>query len=59
MTLTVLQFWSIYVGCSSQYKDAVQYAIEQIDLVQNMVRRYPNDFELVDSGGGDVRRTTL
>ena len=46
------QFWSVYVGCSSQYLDAVQYALEQIDIVKNMVRQYPDVFQLARSARG-------
>ena len=31
------QFWSAYVDCSAQYKDAVQMFIEQIDVIHRLV----------------------
>merc|ERR1712131_331540 len=41
------QFWSIYWDCEANYKDGIQWAMEQIDLVKRMINQYPNDFELV------------
>merc|ERR550519_2036319 len=37
------QFWSAYMGCESQDKDAVQLFLEQVDLVKQLVSFYPND----------------
>lgn len=37
------QFWSAFVGCSSQFKDAVQLFLEQIDVIRQFVARYPDD----------------
>ena len=53
------QFWSVYVGCSSQYLDAVQYALEQIDLVKNMVRQYPDTFNFARSTRGMITARNL
>ena len=30
------QFWSIYVGCSSQYADAIRQTVEQADIVKRL-----------------------
>lgn len=46
------QFWSAYVGCKSQFKDAVQLFIEQIDLIKQIVDRYPDDLMWADSADG-------
>lgn len=40
------QFWSVYVPASLEGADAVQATIEQIDVVHQMIRRYPETFEL-------------
>jgi membrane dipeptidase len=41
------QFWSVYVPVSYGYQGtALGSTIEQIELVKNMVSRYPNDFAL-------------
>jgi len=37
------QFWSAYMGCESQDKDAVQLFLEQVDVVKQLVSYYPND----------------
>ena len=39
------QFWSVYVPGTLQGQDAVTATLEQIDLVQEMLRRYPDVFE--------------
>jgi len=39
------QFWSAFVGCKSQYRDAVQIFLEQIDVIRQFVARYPEDLK--------------
>ncbi|CAD5123231.1 DgyrCDS11592 [Dimorphilus gyrociliatus] len=43
------QFWSAFVSCTSQYKDALRLTIEQIDVVHRMTEKYPNHFKMVTS----------
>uniref|UniRef100_A0A8C5DNQ0 Dipeptidase n=1 Tax=Gouania willdenowi TaxID=441366 RepID=A0A8C5DNQ0_GOUWI len=43
------QFWSAYVPCDTQYKDAVRQTLEQIDVVHRMCKNYPEDFEFATS----------
>ena len=31
------QFWSAYIGCKSQFADAVQLFLEQVDLIRQIV----------------------
>lgn len=38
------QFWSAYVPCDTQYKDAVRQTYEQIDVVHRMCQKYPETF---------------
>ena len=40
------QFWSVYVPVELQGQAAVTATLEQIDIVHQMVRRYPETFEL-------------
>jgi membrane dipeptidase len=40
------QFWSVYIPATITGPDAVKAVLEQIDVVHQMVERYPNDFEL-------------
>uniref|UniRef100_H3A828 Dipeptidase n=1 Tax=Latimeria chalumnae TaxID=7897 RepID=H3A828_LATCH len=42
------QFWSVYVMCSAQDKDAVRLTLEQIDLIKRMCTQY-EEFDLVTS----------
>jgi len=42
------QFWSIYWSCKSNYKDGVQWAMEQIDLTKRFIAQYP-EMEFVRS----------
>ena len=34
------QFWSAFVGCKSQFADAVQLFLEQIDVIKQFVARW-------------------
>ncbi|KAM7101044.1 dipeptidase 1 isoform 2-T3 [Ciconia maguari] len=46
------QFWSAYVPCDTQNKDAVRRTLEQIDVVHRMCELYPETFVcVVDSAG--------
>ncbi|KAI6077708.1 Dipeptidase 1 [Aix galericulata] len=46
------QFWSVYVPCETQNKDAVKRTLEQIDVVHRMCELYPETFAcVVDSAG--------
>ena len=49
------QFWSVYVPVELQGQAAVTATLEQIDIVQQMVRKYPETFELA-LGADDVER---
>ncbi|XP_063218220.1 dipeptidase 1-like [Bacillus rossius redtenbacheri] len=46
------QFWVAYVSCSSQYKDAVEQTLEQIDVIKRLVKAYPDDLQYADSVQG-------
>merc|ERR1711892_1539216 len=37
------QFWSAYVSCDSQFKNAIQLFLEQIDIIRQLVAKYPDD----------------
>nr|XP_014428040.1 dipeptidase 2 isoform X2 [Pelodiscus sinensis] len=45
------QFWSVYVLCNAQNKDAVRLTLEQIDVVKRMCQRY-QEFEFVTTSQG-------
>jgi membrane dipeptidase len=50
------QFWSAYVPSSTGKKGtAVKTTLEQIDVIHEMVRRYPDTFEMA-SGTSDITR---
>jgi membrane dipeptidase len=51
------QFWSVYVPGTLQGQDAVTATLEQIDSVQEMLRRYPDTFEAARTAA-DVERVT-
>ncbi len=40
------QFWSVYTPATMQGQTAVRTAMEQIDIVHRMVRKWPDTFEL-------------
>lgn len=41
------QFWVAYVGCTRNYKDAVERTLEQIDVIKRLIKKYPNDMKYV------------
>lgn len=43
------QFWVAFVGCNSQFKDAVEETIEQIDVIKRLIRAYPDDLQYATS----------
>ncbi|XP_008308244.2 dipeptidase 1 [Cynoglossus semilaevis] len=43
------QFWSAYVPCDTQFKDAVRQTLEQIDVVHRMCQKYPDTFMFATS----------
>ncbi|XP_053305547.1 dipeptidase 2-like isoform X2 [Spea bombifrons] len=45
------QFWSAYVLCNAQDKDAVRLTLEQIDVIKRMCKEY-EELELVTSSSG-------
>jgi len=49
------QFWSVYVDPELQGQAAVTATLEQIDIVHQMMRRYPDTFELA-TNADDVER---
>jgi membrane dipeptidase len=49
------QFWSVYVSANQPEQDQVIETLEQIDLVRQIVARYPETFELATTAA-DVRR---
>ena len=40
------QFWSVYVSASLKTEELVRATMEQIDVVYNMIDRYPETFQL-------------
>ena len=50
------QFWSAYAPAETRaQKRAAQYVLEQIKLIHQMVKRYPDTFEMVDTADDIVR----
>lgn len=43
------QFWSAYVPCAAQHRDAVQLTLEQIDVIKRLVRLHPSHLALATS----------
>ena len=44
------QFWSVYVSCKTNFKDAVDWGLQQLDITREYVDMYP-EFELVNDKG--------
>jgi membrane dipeptidase len=49
------QFWSVYIDASIHGDEAIRQTIEQIDIVDRMVKAYPNDLELATTADDIVR----
>ncbi|KAL7012687.1 hypothetical protein ACKWTF_014986 [Chironomus riparius] len=43
------QFWVAFVDCDSNYCDAVERTIDQIDVIKRLINRYPQDLAYVTS----------
>ncbi|XP_071423397.1 dipeptidase 1 isoform X2 [Pithys albifrons albifrons] len=46
------QFWSVYVPCETQNKDAVKRTLEQVDVVQRLCHLYADTFACVTDTAG-------
>ncbi|XP_063601038.1 dipeptidase 1-like isoform X2 [Penaeus indicus] len=46
------QFWSAWVPCDSQYKDAVTQTFEQIDVLRRLFDKYHEDLQYVTTANG-------
>ncbi len=53
-----LQFWSAYFGCSSQYKDATQIFLEQVDVIKRLVNKYSDQMKFAQSAQGEEAEYT-
>ena len=49
MLLSIPQFWSAYVPCSAQFKDATRIFIDQMDVIKRFVQKYPQTFKFATS----------
>ena len=36
---------SAYISCEAQFSDAVQLFMEQVDIIKQLVAKYPNDLK--------------
>jgi len=43
------QFWSAYISCRTQFKDAVQVSMEQIDTIKRLVAKNSDQMQFVRS----------
>ncbi|KAF4523154.1 hypothetical protein B566_EDAN002410 [Ephemera danica] len=43
------QFWSAYVPCEAQHRDAVQLTLEQVNVIRRLVASYPTQLGLATS----------
>ncbi|KAJ8674586.1 hypothetical protein QAD02_005848 [Eretmocerus hayati] len=50
------QFWVAYVDCKSQYRDAVQLTLRQIDVIKRLIKKYPESLEFVQTSS-DIERS--
>ena len=43
-----------YTSCKSQYKDAVEFGLTQVDTVQRTAEQYPEVFEMASTAEGKI-----
>jgi len=46
------QFWSAYMSCNTQYKDATPIYLEQIDVIRRLADKYSQQMVFVTSAAG-------
>ncbi|OAD57717.1 Dipeptidase 1 [Eufriesea mexicana] len=46
------QFWAAYVPCESQYLNAVQLTLEQVDLIKRLIEKYSQRMQFAASSRG-------
>jgi membrane dipeptidase len=49
------QFWSVFIDASHHGDEAIRETLQQIDVVDRLVRAYPNDLELAYTADDIVR----
>ncbi|HET9810253.1 MAG TPA: dipeptidase [Sphingomicrobium sp.] len=49
------QFWSVYIDAAVHGDEAIRQTIEQIDIVDRLVKAYPDDLELARTADDVVR----
>jgi membrane dipeptidase len=49
------QFWSVYIDASVHGDEAIRQTLEQIDLVDRMVKAYPDDLALAKTADDIIR----
>ena len=48
------QFWSAYVPCDGQYKDALRRLVEQMDVIKRLVGKYPDQMFFATTAAGKM-----
>ena len=48
---------SAYISCEAQFSDAVQLFMEQVDIIKQLVAKYPNDLKWAVSSD-DIGQTS-
>lgn len=46
------KFWAAYVPCDSQYLNAVQLTLEQVDLIKRLIEKYSTHMQFATSEQG-------
>ncbi len=49
------QFWAAYFDCDSQFRDAVQQCLEQIDVTKRLVELNPDKMVFVTDADGALQ----
>ena len=51
------KFWSAYMSCTAQFKDAARTFVDQIDIIKQFVEKYSDTFMLATSSA-DIAAAT-
>ena len=54
-----LQFFVAYSNCRTQFKDAVEFGMQQVDLIHRLAREYPDRFEMAYTNDGQSENVIL
>lgn len=55
----MFQFWSAFVFCKSQFKDAVAKTLEQIDVIKRLIEKNSDDLQFATTSAGKIQSVCI